>query len=347
MRNAILSIENKGGSALLLWEPCRIERKETGRIVVGGSQNKALPLRGTNSAKGFSAQTVIVQLTGTNHGPWRLLVPVSRYGLFARAETLFGQPVGTLVAKFRPLNSLLRSSRTWVASEWFDEPAPSTFGNSGFIRPPAPGDNLLVQPGAGDFTRSSAIPSQNSAEESRVFMNLLRDFYGQSQRWPTNIAEAAAFATNRSQPAPTSRFDDATFTPSPDGKLAITYNNGRGRMTLSGTSARSGPSPFWSATPSRYPGSEPPFGFPRGGLGPTEDSQTFSFILRNFRARYNRWPANLTELKAFASGKDNFQPEFPVSFETGRYSNAVFTTKPDGGLQINYQSGSMSFGAPK
>src|SRR5208337_4869496 len=57
---------------------------------------------------------------GTNHGQWRVLVPVAPYGLFARVEQLYGLKSGTLRFKYRLVRSLLRGSEAWVASDWFE-----------------------------------------------------------------------------------------------------------------------------------------------------------------------------------------------------------------------------------
>jgi hypothetical protein len=122
-------------------------------------------------------------------------------------------------------------------------------------------------------------------------------------------------------------------------------------MALSGSGAPSRLLPTRPPGPASVPGPEAGFGLPRNRPGPSEDSQTFNFIIRNFRARYNRWPASIAELKDFASARDSYQPEFSTSFDTALYSHAVFTTKSDGGLQITYRSGSssgsMTLGAPK
>ena len=180
----MLRVENKSGNALLLWEPCRIERKETGRIIVAGTQQRVMTLRGTNTAKGAAGTLLLVELTGTNHGPLRVLVPVTRYGLLARLESLFHQPMGSFAMKSPRLKNLLRNSKTWIASEWFD--GESTDG-------PYPFANRAIR-----------IESQN-------LKNLLHAFYGRFQRWPTNVSEVASYAKAASQPVPASRFDDATF----------------------------------------------------------------------------------------------------------------------------------------
>ena len=78
-----------------------------------------------------------------------------------------------------------------------------------------------------------------------------------------------------------------------------------------------------------------------------DESRTFMFILRNFRARNKRWPANMAEVKGFATDLANLQPEFPESYNSQTYSNAVFTTKSDGGLQMSYRNGILTIGAPK
>jgi hypothetical protein len=52
-------------------------------------------------------------------------------------------------------------------------------------------------------------------------------------------------------------------------------------------------------------------------------------------------------VKAFAMDLVNLQPEFPSSYDTETYSNAVFTIKSDGGLQMSYRNGTMTVGAPK
>src|ERR1041385_1526062 len=79
---------------------------------------------------------VSIQLTGSNRGPWRVLVPVTRYELPGRLDALFHQRLGTLGMKFGLLKRLLRNSRTWIASDWFEEGPPS-FGAFP-LRPEAP-----------------------------------------------------------------------------------------------------------------------------------------------------------------------------------------------------------------
>ena len=74
-RMIMVRINNTSPSALMLGSPYRVERKETGEIVVGTSKLKAIVLAGVGK-KSASPQTVApIQLTGTNHGPWRLLLP--------------------------------------------------------------------------------------------------------------------------------------------------------------------------------------------------------------------------------------------------------------------------------
>jgi hypothetical protein len=368
----MVSIENNGSSSLLIWQPCRVERKETGRIVADATRNKPLPLRGTNSAgAGTRLQMMTVELPGTNHLPWRLLVPVSRYEVFARGESLFRKPLGTWINKFPPLASLLRRSQIWVASDWFDESTPGNLirvpppqvanltSNEAalvlkaererlqmtevtlptLVRPAAPGVNpsTNVSPYPGRF------PPQGSSSDTAALMSLLRTFQGEFGRWPTNFAETASYGRSSEHPISTTRFDDATFSET-NGTLRVTYNDGRGRMSLSGGGGSSGFSRFLPPRPVRAGAQEPFFAATQQRQ---EESRTFTFILRNFHARHHRWPANIAEVKAFAMELANLQPEFPSSYDTETYSNAVFTIKSDGGLQMSYRNGTMTVGAPK
>lgn len=393
---AIVTIENKGGGSVLIWQPLRVERRETGRIVADATMNRPLPLRGTNSAgAGLRIRTVMVELPGTNHGPWRLLVPISRYDLFARGESLFHQPLGYWINRFSPLASLLRHSQTWIAGDWFDD---STHGRPRF---PTPGSaNLtsneiaLVQkeelermkltefmvpppvprltPGLNPPTNMPWNPSdfrvQGSPSEVPVFMSLLRDFQSRSNRWPTNISEVATFANSTGRASPATRFDDAAFSET-NGMLTVAYAHGGGKISFSGYGGSPGISRVLPPRPARATSDFPSFAEAPLGISPVlpsrpdratpgfpsfaeperrqDESRTFMFILRNFRARNHRWPASITEAKAFALDTVNLQPEFPSSYETGSYSNAVFTTKSDGSLQVSYRNGTMTVSAPK
>jgi hypothetical protein len=418
---AMVTIENKGGASVLIWQPVRIERKETGRIVADATMNRPLPLRGTNSTgAGSRIRMVSVELPGTNHGPWRMLVPVSRYELLARGESLFHQPLGAWANKFSLLATLLRRSQTWVASDWFDDHTRDRFprfptpgiatgaagGFTGYGPSRFPGSaNLtsneiaLVQkaelerlktteftvpapvprltPGLNPPTNMpwnpSQFPVQSSPSDARAFMSLLREFHKLANRWPTNFSEVSSFARFTGEPVPPASFDDATFSDT-NGVLTVAYAHGAGKISLSGYSTSSGISRVLPPRPARatsdFPTfAETPSGFsrlqparplrapepPTFATAPSfadmdrrqDESRTFMFILRNFRAHYKRWPANIAEVKAFALDPANLQPEFSSSYETGMYSNAVFTTKSDGGLQINYRNGTMGISAPK
>jgi hypothetical protein len=390
---AMVTIENKSSASILIWQPIRIERKETGRIVADATMNRPLPLRGTNSAgAGARIRMVSLELPGTNHGPWRLLVPVSRYELFARGESVFHRPLGSWVTKFSLLATLLRRSQTWVASDWFDDhtrdrfprfPTPGIatgaaggftgYGSSRFSPPgsanltsneialvqkaalerlktteitvPAPVPRL--KPGLNPPTNMpwnpSQFPVQSSPSDARAFMSLLREFHKLANRWPTNFSEVNSFAGFIGEPVPPARFDDATFSDT-NGVLTVAYAHGAGKISLSGYSTSSGISRVLPPRPERaMPGFLP---FPEAERR-QDESGAFMFILRNFRAHTKRWPANIAEVKAFALDPANLQPEFPGSYETGMYSNAVFTTKSDGGLQVSYPHGAMTIGAPK
>jgi len=210
---------------------------------------------------------------------------------------------------------------------------------------PAPVSRVMpgVNPRTNIFPYPNRIPIQSSSNDTQPLMSLLRSFRERFARWPTNIAEVAAFARVNELPVPTARFDDAIFSES-SGRLTVTYDDGRGKLSLSGFAGSSGISRLQPQRPLRTGAEESVIGGARLG---SEDSRTFIFILRNFRARNKRWPANIAEVKAFATDLANLQPEFPVSYDTESYSNAVFTTKSDGGLQMSYRNGTMKVGAPK
>src|ERR1041385_4155129 len=113
---------------------------------------------------------VSIQLTGSNGSPWRVLVPVTRYELPGRLDALFHQRLGTLGMKFGLLKRLLRNSRTWIASDWFEEGPPS-FG--GFSPPPG-GSRVYI-------TNSFASSFAQAQMERRNVLNMLHLFHDQFQ----------------------------------------------------------------------------------------------------------------------------------------------------------------------
>ena len=46
MRIFPVQVENQRAGALIMWEPCRIERKESGKVIVAGSQTRVVPIGG-------------------------------------------------------------------------------------------------------------------------------------------------------------------------------------------------------------------------------------------------------------------------------------------------------------
>jgi hypothetical protein len=236
-----LTVENRSASTLLLWQPCRIERKETGRIIVAGSSTRTLVLMGTNTTAGPRQQFVMVQLSGTNRGPWRLLVPVGRYEWVARLEKLLGKRIGSLDSQLRVLDSLLQRSRAWVASEWFDEPS------SELDRPWGPTVPGLSNRPPGAFSRAPVpaprvppgLAMQLHHDDTQTFFFIVRNFSLRYRRWPQNMAEVKKFAADPAnlQPEFPAAFEreayaDAVFSTNSDGGLHIEYRNGR--MTLGG-----------------------------------------------------------------------------------------------------------------
>jgi hypothetical protein len=213
-----LLFDNQGGGAIVIWEPGRIERKETGRVTVGGTRVQALAVAGTNVSKAPHVQIIAVELTGTNYGPWRVLLPVTRYDLIARLETLFGKRVGTLMSNSRALESLLRHSSKWVASDWFDEPIGRAMG-------PWRRDIDLGHGMASDF--------ESHQEDSQTFLFVIHHFHTRYRRWPTNFAEVKLFAATKAylQPEIPARyneswFENAVFTTNSNGGLSIKFQNG-------------------------------------------------------------------------------------------------------------------------
>jgi hypothetical protein len=236
----VLTIRNNGSGALLVWEPCRTERKETGRIVVGGIQTKVRPLSGASSSSGPGMLIMPIELKGTNHGPWRVLLPVTRYELLARVEKLLGLRLGTFAITSPLFASLLGGSRTWVKSDWFDEPSHDIL--SPYTNPHArlPGPH-------GDFAdrfRNNFRPDfpdqRREVEESQMFFFIARNFRARFNRWPTNFAETKSFAADRAnlQPEFPAAFENpevqnVLFTTNADGGLTVSFKVGSSSRSMS------------------------------------------------------------------------------------------------------------------
>ena len=213
-----LLFDNRGGGAIVIWEPGRIERKETGKVTVGGTRVQALAIAGTNVFKAPHVQIIAVELTGTNYGPWRILLQVAPYDLIAHLETLFGKKVGTLMSNSRALESLLRHSSKWVASDWFDEP---------------------IGPAMGSWRRDidlghgMASHIESHREDSQTLFFVISHFHTRYRRWPTNFAEVKLFAATKAYLQPEipacyneSWFENAVFTTNSHGGLSIKFQNG-------------------------------------------------------------------------------------------------------------------------
>ena len=128
---------------------------------------------------------------GTNRGPWRLLVPVARYELLARLEKLLGKGTGSLVMHIHPLEVLLRHSRAWVASEWFDQNS-----GAGLSRGPRPGYPFPMPGSPGPTVQAPMfVPDPHrQLNDMRTVPFIVRNFHRRYGRWPKNLAEVKAFA---------------------------------------------------------------------------------------------------------------------------------------------------------
>jgi hypothetical protein len=127
-----VNVQNKSGGMLLMWDDLRIERKDTGEIIEARLLPSSWGIRsfcigGTNS-RACSCGPLHPRVKGTNHGPWRVLLPTVRYQTFARLEWLLKKSpknsslFNGWLCRYRLVDTLLRYSRFWVASDWFDDP---------------------------------------------------------------------------------------------------------------------------------------------------------------------------------------------------------------------------------
>ena len=106
-RTEPLRVINISSNAILIGSQYRVERKDTGEIVAATRKAKATVLPGKSRKNSMPQTVAYTQLTGTNHGPWRLLVPVGHYRLIAGLESLFGKAPGTWIKNWAWLNSYL------------------------------------------------------------------------------------------------------------------------------------------------------------------------------------------------------------------------------------------------
>jgi hypothetical protein len=108
-REGLFMVRNKRKGLVKIWGPLRVEFKNGNNTpLVGGPFGMVLPRHHQAS--------VGVPLTGTEHGEWRVLVPVSDYRVVSFLENKPG--CGT-VAAF--LDRHLQKSPRWVASDWMSQ----------------------------------------------------------------------------------------------------------------------------------------------------------------------------------------------------------------------------------
>ena len=228
--------------------------------------------------------------------------------MLSRLDRILHKPLGW-AARSRILGAVLRLSKHWVACDWMQEPEDSSdFG----------------------FAGSRFSPGMNVRQENRSFSDTLRAFYTKAGRWPTNIAEAHSYAMSEGRPELPARFEDATMVVSPDGGIQITYSNanGGGRMELS-KAAASAARPFPANVAARMKEAR------RRSAQQQDDLRTLQFIVLNFQAHFGRWPKDTKELAAFAARHS--QPEIP-----SRFSDATFTTTPEGRIEVRYDGGNAT-----
>jgi hypothetical protein len=108
-REARFLVTNGLAGPIRLWAPPRIQFKDPPRTVeiVPACEAVLPPHR---------AMQIPFALTGSERGPWRVLIPVSDYRLVTQADACLGSEA---ITKF--LESRLRRKPHWIASAWNNE----------------------------------------------------------------------------------------------------------------------------------------------------------------------------------------------------------------------------------
>jgi len=366
-RMAMMTVSNASGAPVMIWGPSEVERKEDGSVVVGSmgamsGKASGMFLRGGMKGRGGGMQQfVMIQLTGTNHGPWRLRVPVSGYGLIGKVESILKKPPGWAVRSSSMLRSFLQRFQRWSVSDWMEEAPPEMPGvYSGFISPSMP----------------------QAQVDEMGFKDILRSFNNVYMRWPSNVSELATYAKGYGRTLP-KRYEDAMFATGSNNWVDVYFDHGTGYLSQPGMIVPSSP-PFaarlasnaWSsrlAMASNVPMSgrasvsniwasqrvmESNMWASRAAMESNmlasrlssasniwasrvasaanmEENRTFMFIVQNFQSEYKRGPTNLTELSDFV--KTHRQPEIP-----GRYKEAQFEAGTNVGVKISYRNGTIT-----